>query len=164
MTKNPVNKYAYVMLKDMINDEIHTGKVKSITGHPSLRGYYGIEFESGVKYGVPIEKLEELVVVTAYEWPKGLFYGTVQFPRYRHTGLYFMDGFGQLNCFTYQDTKPRIVPGESIPGGDVALIDVIEEDVPYRKSLAVGGFTGSGFVGSVSPASVCCYDGYSLSV
>lgn len=164
MTKKPVNKYAYVRLMDTINKEYHTGKVKSITGHPSLRGYYGIEFESGLKYGVPIERLDDLVVVTAYAWPKGLFYGTVQFPKYRHTGLYFIDGFGQLNCFTYRDTKPRIVPGESISVVDVALIDVIEEDVPYRNSLAVGGFTGSGFVGSVSPASVRCYDGYSLSV
>ena len=135
MTKNPVNKYAYVMLKDLINDEIHMGKVKSITGHPSLRGYYGIEFESGVKYGVPIEKLDELVEVVGYEWPIGLFYGTVQFPRYRHKGLYFVDGAGQLNCFTYRDTKPRIVPGESISAEDVALIDVIEKDVPYRLPL-----------------------------
>ena len=107
--------------------EMHSGKVSSLEVLPYLRRTL-ITFESGMSYSLTPEEVEDEVTIHGYKWPTGLFRGTVAFPHYKHTGLFARMG-DQLLCFTYKDTKPKIVPGESIDIFSVALLEVLDENV-----------------------------------
>lgn len=132
MTDYPINKYAHVAIDNIGTKETHIGRLSHVRGLFSSTDVNCYTFESGYQ----TYATEDGVRVLGYEWPKGLWFGTVQFPTYRHTGLYFVDDRQLLHCFTYKKTAPRIIEGESIHASLVGLVDVISEDIQVSGFLS----------------------------
>ena len=132
MTDYPINKYAHVAIDNIGTKEMHIGRLLHVRGSFTLPDVNCYTFESGYQ----TYATEDGVRVLGYEWPKGLWFGTVQFPTYRHTGLYFVDDRQLLHCFTYKKTAPRIIEGESIHASLVGLVDVISEDIQVSGFLS----------------------------
>ena len=132
MTDYPINKYAHVAIDHIDTKETHIGRLSHSNESAFLEGARFYTFKSGYQ----MYATEDGVRVLGYEWPKGLWFGTVQFPTYRHTGLYFVDDRQLLHCFTYKKTAPRITEGESIHTSLVGLVDVISEDIKVTGFLS----------------------------
>lgn len=132
MTNLPINEYAHVAIDHIDTKETHIGRLIHVRGLFASTDVNCYTFESGYQ----TYATEDGVRVLGYEWPKGLWFGTVQFPTYRHTGLYFVDDRQQLHCFTYKKTAPHITEGESIHTSLVGLVDVIYEDIKVTGFLS----------------------------
>ena len=133
MTNFPINEYAHVAIDHIDTKETHIGRLSHSNESFLFEGARLYTFKSGYQ----MHATEDSVRVLGYEWPKGLWFGTVQFPTYRHTGLYFVDDRQLLHCFTYKETAPRITEGESIHTSLVGLVDVISEDIKVTGFLSV---------------------------